>query len=132
MKYLLDTNAWIHFLNGSHPRLVERILAEGPRRLAVSTLSLAELQYGAARSSRPKANLARVDALRAELHVEPFSEHCAEIFGRVKAGLMKRGKPIADFDIGIAATALVLRLTLVTDDSGLKQVHGLEVENWAR
>lgn len=131
MKYLLDTNAWIHFLNGT-PRLVERVLSEGPQSLAVSTLSLAELQYGAARSSRPKSNLARIAGLRAELHVEPFSEDCAAMFGRIKADLMKRGKPIADFDIGIAATALVLRLTVVTDDSDLKQVHGLEVENWAR
>lgn len=132
MSYLLDTNAWIHYLNGTHPSLVDRVLAEGPQDLVMSSLSLAELEYGAARSSRPKANLARVAGLRAELHVEPFTQECAAMFGRVKADLMKRGRPIADFDIGIAATALVHGLTVVSDDGDLLKVSELAVENWCR
>lgn len=132
MKYLLDTNAWIHFLNASHPSLVARVLAEGPASLAVSTLSLAELEYGAARSGRPKANLARIETLRAELRVEPFDDACARMFGKVKADLMKRGRPMSDFDIGIAATALVLGLTVVSDDADLEHVKALSLENWSR
>lgn len=132
MTYLLDTNACIHFLNASHPRLVERVLEQGPTGLVVSTLSVAELEYGAARSSRPRANLARVRAFLGELHVEPFTHDHAATFGRVKADLVKRGRPIADFDIAIAATALALDLAVVSDDGDMSHVRGLSVENWCR
>lgn len=98
----------------------------------MSTLSLAELEYGAARSGRPKANLARIETLRAELHVEPFDDDCATMFRRIKSDLMKRGRPMSDFDIGIAATALVLDLTVVSDDAGLRHVQGLSLQNWSR
>ena len=132
MSYLLDTNACIHFLNGSHRGLIDKVLAHGPQSLVVSTVSVAELEYGAARSSRPKANLARIAALLSELHVEPFTRAHAAMFGRVKADLVKRGVPIADFDIAIAATALVLGLAVISDDADMGRVRGLSVENWCR
>lgn len=132
MSYLLDTNACIHFLNGAHRGLIEKILAHGPQALVVSTVSVAELEYGAARSSRPKANMGRIAALLSELHVEPFTQAHAAMFGRVKADLVKRGVPIADFDIAIAATALVLGLPVISDDADMGRVRGLSVENWCR
>ena len=58
--FLLDTNACIHFLNGTHPSLSRRVLASGPDLLAVSALTVAELEFGAARSSRPRANRERL------------------------------------------------------------------------
>jgi tRNA(fMet)-specific endonuclease VapC len=131
MTYLLDTNACIYFLNGTPAPLIERILHCGPRGLAVSSLSVAELHFGAARSARRKANLERVHAFLRELKTEPFTDGCAAEFGRVKAELLKAGTPIPDFDIAIAATALALDYRVVSSDADLRRVRGLDVEDWA-
>ena len=129
MKYLLDTNACIHYLNG-HPQLVDRVLIEGPRHLGVSALTVAELHFGAARSHRQKANLARVRAFLEELRVEPFSEACAVAFGRLKSEFARIGSIVADFDIGIAATALITGCSVVSSDRDLHRMRGIEVEDW--
>ena len=128
--YLLDTNACIYYLNGTYPELVRRVLAEGPGALAVSSISVAELHFGAERSGRAGANLARIQALLRELRTVPFSSACAARFGRVKAELMAAGTPIADFDIAIASTALAMGFTVVTNDLDFRRVPGLAVETW--
>lgn len=131
MSHLLDTNACIHFLNGSRPALVERVLAAGPQHVVVSALSVAELEFGAARSSRPAANAERLRAFLREIHVEPFHEGCSPIFGQIKAALVGAGTPIADLDIAIAATAMAMGMTVVTDDGDFSRIAGLRVENWS-
>jgi len=131
MKYVLDTNACIRFLNGSHPHLVQRVLRAGPSALAISTLSVGELCFGAARSSRPKANLARVQTLLAEISVLPFEQAAAERFGVVKAFLVAKGKRIGDMDVAIAATALVLDRTVVTSDADFQRIPALRCEDWS-
>jgi tRNA(fMet)-specific endonuclease VapC len=130
MTYLLDTNACIYYLNGSHPALVERVLEAGPQRLAVSSVTVAELHFGAARSGRPRANRDRVRALLRELETSPFDDDCAEIFGRLKSELFKAGTPLTDFDIAIAASALAGGRTLVTSDSDMRKIRGLSIEDW--
>jgi tRNA(fMet)-specific endonuclease VapC len=128
--FLLDTNACIHFLNGTHPSLSRRVLASGPDLLAVSALTVAELEFGAARSSRPRANRERLAKFFRELTVLPFDAHCGAHFGRLKAELLNRGRPIPDFDIGIAATAAATGRTLVSGDGHMKEIPGLPLENW--
>lgn len=109
---------------------MSRILAEGPGALAVSTVSVAELCFGARRSGRPEANLARVQAFLREIQALPFSEGCAARFGQLKAELTDAGTPIADFDLAIASTALDQAATLVTDDADFRHVPGLAFESW--
>lgn len=130
MSYLLDTNVCIHYLNGENRDLVERILMAGPEPLAISTLSLAELHFGAARSARPEANRARVAAFVNELPTLSFDEACAEPFGRIKASLAALGRPIPDFDVAIAATAFASGRVLVTNDRHMKRIPGLLLEDW--
>lgn len=130
MSWLLDTNACIHFLNGSSRSLVARVAEAGPSRLAVSTITAAELHFGAARSARPRANAERVAAFLAELNVESFTSDCASAFGDVKASALRIGRPMSDFDLALAATALVLGRALVTDDAAFRRVKGLSVESW--
>ena len=132
MRYLLDTNACIQFLNGTHAPLVARILEEGPANLAVSALSAGELQFGAARSSRPKQNAARVDAFLRELSVVPFAHGDSTRFGRLKAAGASRGVKVGDFDVAIAATAIGLGLVVVTNDGDFGRIEGLATEDWTR
>lgn len=128
--FLLDTNTCIHYLNGSDAGLTRRVLAAGPELLAVSALSVGELQFGAERSSRPEANRKRLEVFFRELTVVPFDSLCGERFGRIKADLLGRGRPLPDFDIGIAATAAATGRTLVNGDGHMKEVPGLPLQNW--
>ena len=82
MKYLLDTNACIAYLNGRHPAVVNRIRTTAPADLAISTVVVAELRYGADRSARPKENHARIDVLVAEIQPLDFDLDSAAAYGR--------------------------------------------------
>lgn len=130
MSYLLDTNVCIDYLNGDDEELVERILAMGPEPLAISTLSLAELHFGAARSARPEANRERIAAFVREVPTLGFDDDCAEHFGRIKATLTASGQLIPDFDVAIAATALAHGRVLVSSDGHMRRIQGLPLEDW--
>ncbi len=130
MKYLLDTNTCIYYLNASHPKVVEHILRLGPAPLAVSSLTVAELYFGAARSARPEANRRRVAIFASELANLSFDSECAAHFGRVKAAAVESGRPVPDFDLAIAATALAQGRTVVTNDRHFALISGLALENW--
>lgn len=131
MTFLLDTNICIYYLNERHPQITRRMIAAGPDRLAVSSLTVAELHFGAERSGRPEANRGRLRIFLEELQSLPFDDHCGEWFGRLKAEGMKEGRPIPDFDLAIAATAMSQGLTLVSRDSHMRSLSGVAVEDWS-
>jgi tRNA(fMet)-specific endonuclease VapC len=133
VKYLLDTNVCVDYLNGRYPAVVARVQNSAPDDVGLSCLVVGELRYGADRSARPKANHLRIDRLVAELECLDFDLRAAAIYGRVRAGLEAAGKPIGPNDMLIAAHALSRRLVLVTDNVGeFRRVKGLKVENWRR
>lgn len=132
MKFLLDTNACIHYLNGASDRLVQRILDAGPGNVAVSSITLAELHFGASRSARADANLERVEAFADELVSYPFDDECAARFGRIKAETLTSGRPTPDFDLAIAAIAMTHGLTIVTADRHFAEVPGLVSADWTK
>lgn len=129
MSYLLDTNACIGFLNG-HPRVLPRVLGAPRGSLSVSALTEAELVYGAEKSSRVESNRRRLTVFFREIHVLPFDRPTAREFGRLKAKLAKSGRPIPDFDLGIAATSLVHGAILVSRDRHMRDLDGIAVEDW--
>lgn len=132
MKFLLDTNACIHFLNGTSDRLVQRILDAGPGKIAISSITLAELHFGAARSAMAEANLERVEAFADELASYPFDDDCAARFGGIKAQMLSAGRPTPDFDLAIAAVAVAHGLTVVTADRHFADVPGLASVDWMK
>jgi tRNA(fMet)-specific endonuclease VapC len=132
VKFLLDTNACIHFLNGTSDRLVQRILDAGPGKIATSSITLAELHFGAARSARAEVNLERVEAFADELASYPFDDACAARFGRIKAQMLSAGRPTPDFDLAIAAVAMAHGLTVVTADRHFADVPGLASVDWMK
>lgn len=131
MRYLLDTNVWVDYLNQHYPSVVERIQKADPEELALSSVVLAELRYGADKSQRPARNHGRLDLLAQEVPHLDFDESAAAAFGRVRSALEAQGSPIGPYDMMIAAQALSRDLVLVTDNvREFGRVQGLRVENW--
>lgn len=131
MRYLLDTNVCVDFLNGRHPSVTERLLRLRPDEVAVSIVAVAELRYGAAKSRRAAENHRRLDRLLEELPTLDLGLSAATAYGRLRASLEMRGTPIGPNDMLIAAQALAHDLVLVTDNmADLGRVDGLRIETW--
>ena len=131
MKFLLDTNVCIDYLNASHPSVVERLREASPEDLCLSSVAVAELRYGADKSARKKRNHQKLDVLTAEIQCVDFDLDAASTFGRVRAALEAQGTPVGPYDMMIGAHALALGCVLVTDNvQEFRRISGLEVENW--
>lgn len=128
---MLDTNIVSHAIKDPHGPVQQRIKA-GSSDLAISVIVAAELRYGAER--RRSARLTdRVTTLLRIVNVLPLPVGTDEQYGRMRAGLERIGKPIGLHDLLIAAHALALGATLVTDNvREFGRVEGLVVENWLR
>ncbi len=133
MRYLLDTNVCVDYLNGRFPSVVRRIQMARPEELATSSVVAAELRYGAEKSRQPERNHARLDLLLAELTVLDFDLPSASAYGTLRGRLEAGGHPIGAHDMLIAAQAIASGLILVTDNvREFARVKGLVVENWRR
>ena len=111
MRWLLDTNAVLSVLRG-HARVLARLREHAPGDVGVSAIVVHELFYGAFRSARVEANVARVDGLRFE--VVAFEREDARASGAVRAALAAAGLGVGPYDLLIAGQALARGHTLVT------------------
>ncbi len=126
---LLDTNVVIAFFNGNQ-KVLKRIQAE-IGRIVLSTLVVAELDYGAKASQKAKENLEKLHRFVDIVRVVPFDLECAKIFGTIKSKLRKLGKPTGETDALIAATAIFHKALLVTGNrKHFENIKGLKVEVW--
>jgi len=129
--YLLDTNACIRVLNGSSAPLIARLRTHAPSEIAVSSVTRAELLYGARRSARVADNLRLLEVFFAPLTSLPFDDACAGEYGAVRAALAAAGRPIGPNDLLIAATALAHDLTLVTHNvREFSRIPALKIDDW--
>lgn len=132
MKFLLDTNVWIATLNNSPTVVAERVLQTPAADIALCDVVKAELIYGAFKSDRQSANLARLRALFASFSSLPFDEQAAWQCGEIHAALRAAGKPVGAFDMQIAAIAKARGLVLVTANAReFGQIAGLRMEDWS-
>lgn len=131
MKYLLDTDSCIYIIN-RQPQAVRRRMAGLPiGAVGISSITYAELAYGANNNERAEANLARLDAVVASTEVLPFDAAAARKYGELRANLERLGQLIGPLDMLIAGHALALDLILVTNNGReFGRVPGLELENW--
>jgi tRNA(fMet)-specific endonuclease VapC len=127
--YMLDTDTVSFALRGQG-RVAARLLEHRPSELCISSITLAELRYGAeARRSRRLHRL--ISTFVEPIEVMSFDQSAAGRFAAVAAALARRGEPIGTFDTLIAAHALSLRLTFVTNNTQhFRRVPGLVTENW--
>ena len=128
-EYMLDTDTVSFALRGQG-LVAAHLLEHRPSELCVSSITLAELRYGAeARGSRKLHRL--ISTFVEAIAVMSFDQSAAGRFAVVAAALARRGEPIGTLDTLIAAHALSLRLTFVTNNTThFTRVSGLATENW--
>ena len=127
--YMLDTDTVSFALRG-HGRVATRVLEHRPSELSISSITLAELRFGAeARRSRKLHRL--ISTFVNSVEVLAFDQRAADRFAAVAASLARRGEPIGTFDTLMAAHALSLGLTFITNNTRhFGRVPGLRTENW--
>ncbi len=131
MRYLLDTNICIYIAKRKPVRVLSRLEQIKPGDVGMSIVTYLELVYGAWKSQAIKANLARIEQLEVLIPAQPLDVGVAGHYGRLRAELEAAGTPIGAYDLMIAAHALSLGLTLVTNNvRQFSRVRGLRVENW--
>ena len=131
MRFMLDTNLCIDLMRGKSAAAFKRLRALDADEAGISTITLAELRYGASKSSRTAYHESLIAVLCAPLEIAVFDDQAAEIYGSIRAALEASGTPIGPLDTLLAAHALALRATLVTANlREFQRVPGLAVENW--
>jgi tRNA(fMet)-specific endonuclease VapC len=131
MRYLLDTNVCVMYLNGRSVLVRDRLRSISTEEIAVCSVVKAELFYGAMRSNNPTRTLERQQGFLQSFISLPFDDEAAIICGQVRARLASAGTPIGAHDLLIAAIALVNNLTLTTHNTReFERVEGLQIEDW--
>lgn len=130
MRYLLDTNILIA-LSKERPGLSDRLAGYPASSILLSSVVVAEIGYGIAKSARRDHNRRVFDALLRGFAVLPFDTEAARLHGPIRARLESQGRLIGPCDLMIAAQARALNAVLVTDNVGeFSRVEDLAVENW--
>jgi len=132
MRYLLDTNIVSNLVRNPHGRVADRIKAIGEPNICTSIIVAAQLRYGTTRKASPRLS-AQVEAVLGAIDTLPLDSPADEIYGSIRTQLELAGTPIGGNDLLIAAQAMALDHTLVTDnDKEFARIDGLHVENWLR
>jgi tRNA(fMet)-specific endonuclease VapC len=130
MKYLLDTSVCVHLLRGQLAS-VRRLAALSPDDVALPTMAIAELRYGAMRAKLSRAAHTRLDTFLAAFDVVGFDEAAAEHHARIRHALASTGLLIGERDLVIAATAAAHGFAVATGNlREFQRVPGLTVEAW--
>ena len=131
MRYLLDTNICIYVIKRRPPQVLARFQRCAVGDIGLSTVTLAELEYGVAKSQEPARNHAALAAFTLPLEILPFDAPAAAAYGPIRATLERQGTPIGAMDLLIAAHARSLGVILVTNNvREFGRVPGLQVDNW--
>ena len=132
VKYLIDTNICIAWLKGE-AIIREKFLIHSPQKITTSTINLAELFFGVYNSERVDHNLANLINFASEIEIIDLGTESIQRYGQLKAGLMKKGKIIDEFDLLIAGICLAHELILVTNnEKHFNRINELKIENWLK
>ena len=129
--FLLDTNVCIYFMKNSFPQLTEKLLSCNPAELLISSISVFELEYGAAKSQWGEKTRQNLAMFLAPFSILPFTAEDAVNAGRIRGYLKQLGTPIGPYDVLIAAQALSRSIPIITHNTGeFSRVPNLRVEDW--
>ena len=129
LKFMLDTDSVSFALRGQG-RVGARLVEHAPSQLCISAVTAAELRFGAERRDSKKLRRL-IETFTSSVSVMPFDDECATAFGKLAARLVDKGRPIGHYDALIAAHAIALEVTLVTNnEKHFAQVEGLKLANW--
>ncbi len=132
-RYLLDTNICIYIAKHRPPEVRERFARHGAGELAMSIITYGELRFGAEKSAAKAQATLSLQALTGLVEVVPLGLPVGDHYGEIRADLQRRGLPIGNNDLWIAAHARAEDWVLVTNNEReFERVPGLRVENWVR
>jgi tRNA(fMet)-specific endonuclease VapC len=130
MRIMLDTNTCIYAIKHRPPEVVQALRAHEAAGLGLSSITVAELEYGVAKSGSLR-NRAALRQFLEPLAIADFDSAAAASYGRLRALLEAAGTPIGPLDTQIAAHALALNVTLVSNNAReFARVPGLRLDNW--
>lgn len=131
MTWMLDTNIVSFAMKTRSESVISRLRALRPENVCISSITLAELRYGAEHSAAAERYHALIDTFASRVQPLPFDRAAADMYGLVRAELALRGTPIGPLDTLIGAHALSARAVLVTNNvSEFTRIPGLSVEDW--
>lgn len=131
MKYLLDTNTCIRYINGRSASIRAKLPTIPLVDVGVSIITKAEMYYGSAKSQTPQRSREKQREFLQTIQTVPFDESVALKYGDIRAYLSQQGTPIGGNDLLIAATALANNLILVTHNMReFSRVPNLRTEDW--
>ena len=132
MTYMLDTNICIYAMKNKPEKVLQRLKSEFENGVCISSITLAELEYGMKHSANPARNEQALLRFLVPISVIPFDSDAAWEYGSIRTYLQGQGTPIGALDMLIAAHAKSEDMILVTNNvREFERVPGLEIENWA-
>jgi len=132
MRYLLDTNIVSDLVRHPRGRIAEHIRQVGEAQVCTSIIVAAELRYGATKRGSPRLTT-QLETVLGALDVLAFEAPADAAYGLIRTRLEHQGRPVGGNDLLIAAQAIALGYTIVTDNEGeFARIEGLPRENWLR
>ena len=129
--YLLDTNICIYFIKNVYPNLTQKLFSMNPSDLMISSVTVFELEYGAAKSEWGERTRQKLMMFLAPFTILPFTADDAVYAGAIRAQLEKQGMKIGPYDVQLAGQAISRNLTFVTHNTGeFSRVPNLRLEDW--
>ena len=129
----IDTNICIYIIKQKPPEVLQKFQAYNVGDIGISSISVAELEFDVYKSQFPERNQQALEQFLLPLTIVDFDAGAANMYGKIRAILEKQGTPIGSLDTLIAAHALSLRITLITNNvREFSRVPNLKLENWVR
>ncbi len=133
MKIMLDTNICIYVIKQKPLDVIDRFNQTEISQIGISSITLSELLYGVSKSSKPEQNRIALMQFIAPLEILPYGDEASQYYGELRAHLEKQGTPIGSLDMLIAAHALSIPCTLVTNnEKEFIRIPDLKIENWVK
>jgi tRNA(fMet)-specific endonuclease VapC len=131
MKFMLDTNICIYLIKLKSQKVLKHFQSHDVGDIGISSITLAELRYGVAKSQHIEKNRQALDEFILPLEIADFDEAAAGVYGTIRAALEKVGRPIGSMDMLIGAHALALDVALITNNTKeFKRIKNLKVVDW--
>ena len=132
MRYMLDTNICIYLIKHKPEKVFQKLQTIHPEDVCISSVTYAELVHGVEKSAAVEKNRLALSMLLANIEILDFDADAADSYGKIRAGLEKKGTPIGLLDMMIAGHAQSLGYTVVTNNvKEFSRVAALKIENWA-
>ena len=133
IHYMRDTDICIYIIRRKPADLIKRLMKSRISQIGISSITLSELEYGVAKSSKQEQNQVALAQFLAPMEILSYGDEAAQQYGRLRAFLEKQGTPIGSLDMLIAAHALSIDCILVTNnEKEFGRVPNLKIDNWAK